>query len=150
MIEDAQESKYIEMILSIIDYDFIRRTDTTLENRTDEQIHLLILEGKDDLIVSQTHAKLITQNILFDYDFYKSHYHELANMTPNNVLNHYLIYGKDIKNVVSHEHAQQLTKNPTFNIDVYKSYYTDLNFMDPRQLVKHYIRFGKKENRQCN
>jgi len=150
MIEDAQESKYTDLIFSIIDYNFIRKTDSDLKNKTDEQINLLILEGKDDIIVSQTHAQLITQNTLFDYDFYKSHYSEVANMTPDNVLNHYLIYGKNNQNIVSHEHAQQLTKNPTFNIDMYKSYYADLNFMDPIQLVKHYIGFGKKENRQYN
>jgi hypothetical protein len=150
MVEDANEPKYIEMILSIIDYDFIRRTDKTLENRTDEQIKYVILTGKDDIIVSQTHAQLITQNNLFDYEFYKSHYPELENMNPDNVLNHYLIYGKDNKYIVSNGHAQQVTKTPGFNTDLYKSYHSDLDHMEPIELVKHYLSFGKKENRQCN
>ena len=149
-MDDANETKYIEMILSIIDYDFIKRTDKDLENRTYEQINHLILEGKDDIIVSQTHAKIIAQNDLFDYEFYKSHYPELANMNPDNVLNHYLIYGKDSTDIVSHEHARQLTKTPNFNIDFYKSYHKDLHHMGPIKLANHYIEFGKKENRQCN
>ena len=113
-MEDANETKYIEMIFSIIDYDFIRRTNKDLANITDVQIQHLILAGTDDIIVSQTHAKLIVQNDLFDYEFYKSHYPDLVNMTPNNVLNHYLIYGKNSKYIVSHEHAQLVTKNPNF------------------------------------
>ena len=149
-MEDANEHKYIDMILSIIDYDFIRRTDKDLENKTDDQIRYLILTGENDIIVSQTHAKLITQNELFDYNFYKSHYHELENMDPNDVLNHYLIYGKDRMDIVSHEHAQQLTKNPNFNVDVYTSLHDDLHHMSPIKLVRHYNGFGKKENRQCN
>lgn len=147
---DANETKYIEMILSIIDYNFIRRTDKDLENIADEQLKYLILTGKDDIIVSQTHAQLIAQNDLFDYYFYKSHYPELINMNPDNVLNHYLIYGKNNKYIVSHSHAQLLTQTPYFNIDVYKSRHADLSHMDMVQLVEHYIMYGKKENRRCN
>jgi hypothetical protein len=147
-MEDADENKYIEMILSIIDYDFIRRTNTDLVNSTNAQIKRLILLGKDDIIVSQTHTQLVVQNDLFDYDFYKSHYPELAHMNPDNVLNHYLIYGKDRKDIVSNSHAQQLTKTPNFNIDLYKSYHSDLHNMGPLKLVNHYIGFGKKENRR--
>jgi exopolysaccharide biosynthesis protein len=149
-MDDANETQYIEMILSIIDYDFIRRTDKGLENRTDNYIKHLILTAKDDIIVSQTHAKLIAQNNLFDYEFYKSHYPELANMNPTNVLNHYLIYGKDRKDIISHEHAQYLTNTPYFNIDVYKSHHLELYHICPLKLVNHYNGFGKKENRQCN
>lgn len=150
IMEDANESKYIEMILSIIDYDFIRRTDKDLGNITDEQIKHLFLTGKDDIIVSQTHAKLIAQNDLFDYAFYKSHYPEIENMNPTNVLNHYLIYGNYRKDIISHEHAQQLTQIPNFNIDFYKSYHKDLQHMELIQLINHYNGVGKKENRQYN
>lgn len=149
-MEDANETKYIEMILSIIDYDFIRRTDKDLENITDEQIKFLILTGKDNIIVSQTHAQLIAQDDLFDYDFYKSHYYEVAHMNPNNVLNHYLLYDKNSKCIISHRHAQLLTQTPNFNIDFYKSYHADLQHMKLIQLVNHYIEFGKRESRQYN
>jgi hypothetical protein len=149
-MDDANETKYTQMILSIIDYKFIRRTDTDLQNISNKQIKHIFLMGKDDIIVSQAHTKLIVQNDLFDYEFYKSHYPNLANMTPNNVLNHYLIYGKDRKEIVSHAHAQQLTQSPSFNIDLYKSIHTDLIHMHPRQLVNHYIMFGKKECRTIN
>jgi hypothetical protein len=71
-------------------------------------------------------------------------------MNPTNVINYYLIYGKDRMDIVSHAHAQQLTTNPNFNVDVYKSLYNDLHNMTPIKLVRHYIRFGKKENRKCN
>ena len=149
-MEDVNETKYIEMILSIIDYDFIRRTDNYLENITDKQIRKSILTGKDDIIVSQKHAQLIAQDDLFDYDFYKSHYYEVAHMNPNNVLNHYLLYGKNRKYIISHRHAQLLTQTPYFNIDLYKSHHADLHHMSPLKLVNHYIRFGKTENRQCS
>lgn len=149
-MDDANEIQYIEMILSITDYDFIRRTDNGLVNKTDEQIKHLILTGNDEIIVSLVHAQLITQNNLFDYDFYKSHYQDLGNMNPTDVLNHYLFYGKDAKDIVSHEHAQKLTQTPNFNIDLYKSYHSDLDNMVPLKIVNHYIRFGKKENRQCS
>ena len=149
-MNEDDETQYIEMILSIIDYYFIRRTNPDLVNNTDEQITNLILKGKDDIIVSHTHAELVTQNNLFNYDFYKSHYPELTHMNPNDVLNHYLINGKDKKDIVSHEHAQLLTKTPNFNIDFYKSYHLDLHLMDPIELVNHYIGFGKKEGRLCN
>jgi hypothetical protein len=149
-MDDANETKYIEMILSIIDYDFIRRTDKDLVNASDEQIRHLIFTGKDDIIVSQFHAQLIVQHDLFDYNFYKSNYPELANMKPTNVLNHYLIYGKYRQDIISHTHAQLVTKTPNFNIDFYKSHHADLHQMCPTQLVKHYIGFGKKENRQCS
>jgi len=147
-MDDANETKYIEMLLSIIDYTFIRRTDKHLENITNTQIKHLILTGKDDIIVSQTHAQIIAQNNLFDYEFYKSHYPELANMTPDNVLNHYLIYGNDNKYIVSDAHAQQVTQTPQFNIDLYKSTHVDLYHMCPLSLVKHYNKYGKPENRQ--
>lgn len=149
-MDQDDETQYVEMILSIIDYDFIRRTDKDLVNVTDEQIKNLILIGKDDIIVSQIHTQLVTQNNLFDYDFYKLHYPELTQMKPNDVLNHYLIYGKDRGDIVSHVHAQQLTKTQNFNIDFYKSHHLDLHNMDPIKLVEHYKIFGKKENRKCN
>ena len=149
-MEDANETKYIKMILSIIDYNFIRSTDKDLENIPNAKIKRLILTGKENIIVSQTHARLVAQNDLFDYYFYKSHYYELENMTPNNVLNHYLIYGKDRRDIVSHEHAQQLTQTASFNIDFYKSTHADLHHLGPLELVKHYSGFGSKENRQCS
>lgn len=90
-MEDANESKYIEMILSIIDYDFIRRTDTDFKNKTDLQIRYSILSGTDDIIVSKTHAKIIAQNNLFDYEFYKAQHPDLVNAKPTNVLDYYLI-----------------------------------------------------------
>jgi hypothetical protein len=71
-------------------------------------------------------------------------------MNPNDVLNHYLIYGKASKYIISHTHAQLVTKNPNFNIDFYKSRHADLNQLGPIQLVSHYIGFGAKEGRQCN
>lgn len=147
---DVDETKYVDMIISIIDYDFIRRTHKDLANKTNEQIKHLILTGNDDIIVSQIHAQLIVQNDLFNYNFYKSHNPELANMNPTNVLNYYLIYGKDRMDIVSHAHAQELTKNPNFNVDVYKSLHNDLHQMSPIQLVRHYIGFGKQEKRKCN
>jgi hypothetical protein len=150
-MEDDNELKYTQMILSIIDYKFIRRTNKDLQNISNKQIKHMFLMGKDDIIVSQIHAKLIVQNDLFDYDFYNSHYYyELSNMTPNSVLNHYLIYGKNRKDIVSHTHAQQLTQSDSFNIDLYKSMHVDLSYMSPRQLVYHYIMFGKRECRTIN
>ena len=142
--------KYIEMILSIIDYDFIRKTDIDLENLSDDQIKDLFLTQKDDIIVSNKHAQLIAQNDFFDYNFYKSHYSELVNMSPSNVLDHYLIFGKQNKNIVSELHVQKLTKTPDFNIDFYKSYHLDLQHMSLKQLVDHYNSFGKKEGRRFN
>lgn len=144
------ETQYVEIILSLLDCDFIRRTDKNLEHITDEQLKQLILKGKDDIIVSQTHAQLITNNNLFDYDFYKSHYPELTHMNPTDVLNHYLIYGRDRRDIVSHADAQLFTQTPGFNIDFYKAYHSDLYNMDPIKIVNHYIRFGKKENRKCS
>jgi len=147
-MDEVNETKYVELLLSIIDYDFIRKTDKDLTNMSDILIKQLILKGKDDIIVSQKHAQLIVQNDLFDFNFYKSHYPEVANMTPNNMLNHHLIYGRNI-DIVSNEHAQELTKTSDFNIDFYKSqYYSELQNMNPRQLVNHYIGFGKKERRK--
>lgn len=150
IMDDVNETQYVEMILSIIDYDFIRRTNNNFVNKTDKQIKNLILAGDNEIIVSQVHAQIITQNNLFDYEFYKSHYPELSGMNPSNVLNHYFIYGVNGKYVTSHVHAQRLTKTPNFNIDFYKSYYSDLHKMNPKKLVRHYNRFGKKENRQYN
>ena len=148
-MKDSNETKYVEMILSIIDYEFIRKTDNNLEHMSDDKIKQLFVNGKDDIIVSNTHAQLVVQNDLFDYEFYKSHYDQLVNMTPTNVLNHYLLYGKTI-DIVSPSHAQQLTKTPHFNIDFYKLHNHDLHTMNPRQLVNHYIGFGKKEGRRIN
>ena len=142
--------EYIEIILSIIDYNFIRRTDKCLENATDAEIENLFITQKDDIIVSDKHAQLVTQNDYFDYEFYKSNYSELVNMSPSNVLDHYLIYGKYNDYVVSKSHAQKLTKNPDFDIYLYKLYYEDLQHMNPKQLVNHYNAFGKKEGRNFN
>lgn len=149
-MEDANETRYVEKILSIIDYNFIRRTDKDLTNMSDAQIKHLILIGNDNIIVSKKHTQIVTQNDLFDYDFYKSHYPKLANKNPTDVLNHYLIYGNNRKYIVSHAHAQLLTKNSLFNIDLYKSYHSDLLNMSPTKLVCHYIRIGKKGNRRCS
>ena len=149
-MDDANEIQYKEMLLSIIDYNFIRRTDKNLVNKTDEQIKHFILAGNNEIIVSLVHAQLITQTNLFDYEFYKSHYPELSHMNPTEVLDHYLMYGKNRTDIVSHEHAQRLTETPNFDIDFYKSCYSDLHNMDPLKLVIHYNRFGKNENRRCN
>jgi hypothetical protein len=100
-MEDANEAKYIELILSIIDYDFIRRTDKDLENKNNKYIQNVFLKGKDDIIVSNTHAKIIAQNNLFDYEFYKSYYPNLLNIKPTEVLNYYLLYGKNRRDVIS-------------------------------------------------
>lgn len=95
-------------------------------------------------------TKQILININFDIDFYKSHYDDLTNMGPIDLINHYIQHGRNEGRIVSNKHVSIITHNPNFDIDFYKSNYPDLQHLSWYDLVLHYKLFGKNEGRYTN
>jgi len=138
-----------EYLVSIIDYDFIRKTHRHLNKASNKAIIEKIKETTNtiNIIVSEKHCKLMTQNEFFDYAFYKSILDPNDTLEPYEVIEHYII--NDINNPipVCEKHCNFLKKNPHFDVNVYKKY-PDLSEFKPSHLINHYIKNGKKENRQ--
>lgn len=139
----------IEYLISIADYDFIRKTHIHLKNANNKTIIKQIQNLKNviNIIVSDKHCKLMTQNEFFDYQFYKNLLDPNNTLEPYEVIEHYIV--NDINNPipVCEKHLRFLTNNPMFDLNVYKTY-PDLFGFKPSHLIHHYIKNGKKENRQ--
>ena len=99
------------------------------------------------IIYSNDHAKQITENKLFDIDFYKTNYDDLNDMTPYELVMHYIKWGKKEGRIVSNKHAEHLTNENSFDVLYYKNKYDDLENKNLHQVVNHYIKWGKKEGR---
>ena len=140
-----------EYLVSIADYDFIRKTHNNLKHATNQNIINEIQNSKNivNIIVSDKHCKLMTQNEFFDYNFYKNLLDPNNILEPYEVIENYII--NDINNPipVCEKHFKFLQNNSEFNYNVYKKY-PDLSRFKPSYLVNHYIKNGKKENRQIS
>jgi hypothetical protein len=138
-----------EYLVSITDYDFIRKTHKHLKNATNKDIIEKLNDTTDviNIIVSEKHCKLMTQNEFFEYEFYKNILDPNDTLQPYEIIEYYII--NDINNPipVCEKHSQFLKNNPQFNMIFYKKY-PDLSEFKPSHLINHYIKNGKKENRQ--
>ena len=150
-LDDIEYDEYFNVLIQIIDYEFIRETQPEYKNYSNNEIYKLINVNKNkDIIVSNKHVQFIVQDDLFDYIYYKNNYivnnSILKIKSINEILDNYLLTNKH-KIIYSNDHAKQITENQYFNIDFYKSNYDDLSNMTPYELVWHYIKWGKKEGR---
>ena len=85
----------------------------------------------------------------FDFKFYYNFYPDLHKYninTPEKLLEHYKIYGKNENRV---KNKLELLRRCKFNPDIYRYNYEDLHKFSLIQLQEHYIKYGMKENRNC-
>ena len=138
-------------LVKIADMDFIKKYYPHFKNVKPCKINTYIKKNdKLDIVVSNLHCKLITQDEFFDLDFYSFAINAKAQMmTPVQVLEHYILNEKDFPVPVCEDHSIFLTENPLFNIKFYGSY-PDLLRYKSSYLIAHYINYGKKENREIN
>jgi GR25 family glycosyltransferase involved in LPS biosynthesis len=74
----------------------------------------------------------------FNLLIYKLVNDDLANMTNEELHNHYFTYGIN---------ENRIYNIPNFNIDDYRNYNDDLKHMTDKQLINHYFEYGRYENR---
>ena len=142
--------KLVEYLFNIIDYDFIRKTHTDLQNASNEDIDNQLKNsiGTIDIIVSNKHCRLITLNDFFEYEFYQTKADAGKTLKPFELLEWYILNDNITPLPVCKAHDTFLKQNPTFNINVYRTH-ADLAQFKPSYLIHHYIKYGKKENRIC-
>jgi len=83
----------------------------------------------------------------FDYQFYYNFYPDLHKYninTPEKLLEHYKIYGKNENRV---KNKLELLRRCKFNPDIYRYNYEDLQNMTDLELENHFIMYGIKEKR---
>jgi hypothetical protein len=137
-----------EYLLTITDYDFIRKTHADMQLASNEDIanNIVMSEGIIDIIVSNSHCRLITVNEFFDYDVYQNLANPTKTLKPFELLEWYILHDNTNPIPVCKAHVDFLNKTPTFNLNVYKAH-PDLAQFKPSYLINHYIKYGKKENR---
>lgn len=136
-------------LANIADTDFIKKYYPHFKKVRPEKINTFIKKNDNmDIIVSNRHCKLMTQNEFFDFGFYSFVIEANAKtMTPLQVIEHYIFNDKDCPLPVCEDHSIFLTKNPLFDIKFYGSY-PDLLYHKPSYLIDHYIKYGKREKRE--
>lgn len=95
-IEDKEFDEYFKFLIQIIDYEFIRETQSQYNNLSNNEIYKLINEDKKaDIIVSNKHVQIIIQNYNFDYIFYKNNFiinnSNLKTKSINEIIDQYLL-----------------------------------------------------------
>ena len=136
-------------LLKIADMDFIKKYYPHFQKVRPQKINTYIIQNdKLDIIVSDLHCKLITQNEFFDFDFYSFVINAKAQMmTPLQVLEYYIFNDKDCPLPVCKDHSIFLNEHPLFDTKFYGSF-PDLIYFKSSYLIEHYINYGKKENRE--
>ena len=84
----------------------------------------------------------------FDISFYKSAYPDLALLNNQQIISHWLKFGKNEKRIgkVKEEHEH-------FDAEFYKDFYADIkdgNFPTPESCYVHFLTHGEKEGRTIN
>jgi GR25 family glycosyltransferase involved in LPS biosynthesis len=137
-----------------------------LYNFTDEQlINHYLSHGKNEnriynkIIKNDNRLNKLSKNLIdklpidFNIDIYKNNYIDLYNFTDEELINHYLIHGKNENRIynINKIEVPEINKLPKdFDINFYKNKYDDLKNFNNKELVNHYINYGKKENRLYN
>jgi hypothetical protein len=80
-------------------------------------------------------------NNTLDIDFYKSYYPDLQHLSPQELVVHYNLFGKN---------EGRISNKSGVDTDFYKAYYPDLQNLSSQDLVVHYNLFGKNEGRISN
>jgi hypothetical protein len=86
----------------------------------------------------------------FDEEIYKLMYDDVKYMSKEQILYHYINYGKIEGRI---QNAKQMLENlncSDFDADFYKNTYKDLVNLDDSQLAFHYVKYGKTEGRMKN
>ena len=142
--------KLVEYLLTIIDYDFVRKTHVDLQTASNEDIEAQLKNsiGTVNIIVSNQHCRFFTLNDFFEYDFYQTQVDPNKLYKPFELLEWYILNDNVTPLPVCQAHASFLKQTPLFNINVYRTH-PDLAHFKPSYLIHHYIKYGKKENRVC-
>ena len=77
----------------------------------------------------------------FDINIYKEFNEDLKYFDKDELINHYLKYGK-LENRI---YSINLPNN--FDINIYKEFNPDLNSLNNNELINHFIKYGKNEKR---
>ena len=86
----------------------------------------------------------------FDFKFYYNFYPDLQKKninTPNKLLEHYKLHGKNENRVKNKLELLDIYK---FNPYIYRYNYEDLQHMNDEELKSHYVNYGHYEKRNCS
>jgi hypothetical protein len=92
----------------------------------------------------------IKNTIDVDWDFYKSYHKDFAYLNMQQVVLHYLSWGKNEGRVTTQKQLQELQASSglsDFDLEFYRTHYNDLNLLHGIKLIQHYKDWGKKEGR---
>ena len=92
-----------------------------------------------------TSAELTKLLVVFNFDFYRTHYHDVKELSISECLKHYLTKGKKEGRIISKKHAQYITGVLDFDIIFYKNFHNDLHNLSLREVCSHFISHGKEE-----
>ena len=95
-----------------------------------------------------TSAELTKLLVVFNFDFYRTHYHDVKELSISECLKHYLTKGKKEGRIISKKHAQYITGVLDFDIIFYKNFHNDLHNLSLREVCSHFISHGKEERRK--
>jgi hypothetical protein len=86
-------------------------------------------------------------NYNFDSTFYKNLYDDLKDMSHNELVLHYINYGKEEGRIACKEELLEKKNVTIFDSEFYKMYYEDLKKFTDNELLIHYVKYGKEEGR---
>ena len=81
--------------------------------------------------------KFIDENPEFDIKFYKFSNRDLIKLTHSELINHYIVYGKNEDRIINEKIFN--TKYPNFNIEKYKEKHEYLKYKTNKEIKCHYI-----------
>lgn len=102
-------------------------------------------EKKTDNFQGMTATELTKLLVVFNFDFYRTHYSDVKELSISECLKHYLTKGKKEGRIISKKHAQYITGVPDFDIIYYKNFHSNLHSLSLRQVCSHFISKGKEE-----
>ncbi len=79
----------------------------------------------------------------FNVKFYKKIYPDLASLSDQDAVHHYINYG------IKEGRIYKIDKEVQFDPVVYKRIYKDLSHLSDEEAMIHYIIYGARENRKC-
>lgn len=129
-----------------------RMGDVILSQNSSEKNHArnnnTTQTDKTSSFQGMTSAELTKLLIVFNFDFYRTYYHDVKDLSISDCLKHYLTTGKKEGRIISKKHAQYITGVLDFDIIFYKNFHNDLNNLSLREVCRHFISIGKEERRK--
>ena len=142
---------------NIIDIDFVNKNYINkfewLTSKNDHKINK-ILNGhslRNNIVLSNLHAKLIVFQYDFDINLYEMFYTKILGLQKvdnNELLKHYIILKKQYGKIDFDKFDKLFKINYEFDVDIYIKHNIDLSGLNIVQFVNHYVDHGVYECRK--